>query len=116
MNTDNNDSKLNQNTGKIVQVVGAVVDVSFEEGDLPEINTALKVILPETENSQPRTLILETTQHLGERVVRTIAMDRHRGVPGWIRSSYREMITVYLWALKFRGESSMLLRLSCRCG
>ncbi|NLP02989.1 MAG: hypothetical protein GX089_10870, partial [Fibrobacter sp.] len=75
MNTDNKDSQNYQNTGKIVQVVGAVVDVSFGEGDLPEINTALKVILPASENNQSRNLILETTQHLGERVVRTIAMD-----------------------------------------
>ncbi len=95
MTTDNNDSKLNQNTGKIVQVVGAVVDVSFEEGDLPEINTALKVILPETENSQPRTLILETTQHLGERVVRTIAMDSTDGLArGMQVINTGEMITV----------------------
>jgi F-type H+-transporting ATPase subunit beta len=95
MTTDNNDSKLNQNTGKIVQVVGAVVDVSFEEGNLPEINTALKVILPETENSQSRTLILETTQHLGERVVRTIAMDSTDGLArGMQVINTGEMITV----------------------
>ena len=95
MNTDNNDSKLNQNTGKIVQVVGAVVDVSFENGDLPEINTALKVVLPDSENFKSRTLILETTQHLGERIVRTIAMDSTDGLArGMQVFNTGEMITV----------------------
>jgi F-type H+-transporting ATPase subunit beta len=95
MNTDNNDSKINQNAGKIVQVVGAVVDVSFEEGDLPEINTALKVVLPDSENSKSRTLILETTQHLGERIVRTIAMDSTDGLArGMQVFNTGEMITV----------------------
>lgn len=95
MNTDNSDSKNYQNTGKIVQVVGAVVDVSFEDGDLPEINTALKVTVPDSENNQPRTLILETTQHLGERVVRTIAMDSTDGLArGMQVNNTDEMITV----------------------
>jgi F-type H+-transporting ATPase subunit beta len=95
MNTDNNDSKLNQNTGKIVQVVGAVLDVSFENGDLPEINTALKVVLPDSENFKSRTLILETTQHLGERIVRTIAMDSTDGLArGMQVFNTGEMITV----------------------
>lgn len=95
MSTDNSDSKKFQNTGKIVQVVGAVVDVSFGEGDLPEINTALKVILPASENNQSRNLILETTQHLGERVVRTIAMDSTDGLArGMQVINTGEMITV----------------------
>ena len=58
---------MNQN-GKIIQVIGAVVDVQFE-GDLPEILTALVV-----DNSGNK-LILEVAQHLGENSVRTIAMD-----------------------------------------
>ncbi len=95
MNTDNSDSKRHPNTGKIVQVVGAVVDVSFEEGDLPEINTALKVNVPDSANNQSRTLILETTQHLGERVVRTIAMDSTDGLArGMQVINTSEMITV----------------------
>lgn len=59
--------------GKITQVIGAVVDVSFE-GPLPEIQNAL-----ETENSEKR-LILEVAQHLGEQTVRTIAMDATEGL------------------------------------
>merc|ERR1711881_423619 len=61
--------------GKVVSVIGAVVDVQFEDG-LPEILNALEV-----ENRAPK-LILEVAQHLGENPVRTIAMD---GTEGLIR-------------------------------
>ena len=59
--------------GKITQIIGAVVDVSFE-GELPEIFTALEV------NNQGNKLILEVAQHLGEGGVRTIAMDSTEGL------------------------------------
>src|SRR3954467_1526722 len=59
--------------GRISQVIGAVVDVAFE-GDLPPILTAL-----ETDNGGNR-LVLEVAQHLGENVVRTIAMDSTEGL------------------------------------
>merc|ERR1712180_441303 len=54
--------------GHIVAVIGAVVDVQFTEG-LPPILNALEV-----QGREPR-LVLEVAQHLGENVVRTIAMD-----------------------------------------
>ena len=54
--------------GRISQVIGAVVDVNFQN-EMPEIYTAL-----ETNNSGNK-LILEVAQHLGENDVRTIAMD-----------------------------------------
>src|SRR5690554_6212242 len=60
-------------TGKITQVIGAVVDVQFE-GELPAILNALT-----TENHGKR-LILEVAQHLGENTVRTIAMDATEGL------------------------------------
>ena len=60
-------------TGKISQVIGAVVDVTFE-GNLPAILTAL-----ETDNNGNR-LVLEVAQHLGENTVRTIAMDGTDGL------------------------------------
>jgi len=60
-------------TGRISQVIGAVVDVTFE-GQLPEILSAL-----ETENNGSR-LVLEVAQHLGESTVRTIAMDSTDGL------------------------------------
>ena len=59
--------------GKITQIIGAVVDVTFED-DLPEIYTALEV------NNEGNKLILEVAQHLGEGSVRTIAMDSTEGL------------------------------------
>ncbi|MEM7546769.1 MAG: F0F1 ATP synthase subunit beta [Pseudomonadota bacterium] len=60
-------------TGKITQVIGAVVDVQFD-GHLPAILNAL-----ETDNNGNR-LVLEVAQHLGENTVRTIAMDATEGL------------------------------------
>jgi F-type H+-transporting ATPase subunit beta len=60
-------------TGKIAQVIGAVVDVAFD-GDLPFILDALKV------DNGGQKLILEVAQHLGENEVRTIAMDSTDGL------------------------------------
>ena len=59
--------------GRVAQVIGAVVDVAFE-GELPPILAAL-----ETDNGGNR-LVLEVAQHLGENVVRTIAMDSTDGL------------------------------------
>src|SRR5918994_3308558 len=60
-------------TGRIAQVIGAVVDVQFE-GELPAILNAL-----ETDNQGNR-LVLEVAQHLGENAVRTVAMDTSEGL------------------------------------
>ncbi|MCA9503622.1 MAG: F0F1 ATP synthase subunit beta [Myxococcales bacterium] len=65
--------------GKIVQVMGPVVDVEFESGDLPEILTALKTTNAAI-NDQPDNLVIEVALHLGEKTVRTIAMDTTDGL------------------------------------
>jgi len=65
---------MGENIGKVVQVMGPVVDVEFEQGKLPTIYTALAITNP-TINDQPDNLIVEVAQHLGDNVVRTIAMD-----------------------------------------
>ncbi|MBW1713504.1 MAG: F0F1 ATP synthase subunit beta [Deltaproteobacteria bacterium] len=62
------------NTGKVVQVIGPVVDVAFEEGKLPPILTALALTNPGIDDTEDN-LIVEVAQHLGDNVVRTIAMD-----------------------------------------
>ncbi len=67
------------NIGKISQVIGNVVDVTFEEGQLPLIYTALLVTNPGI-NDEEDNLVLEVAQHLGDRVVRTIAMDTTDGL------------------------------------
>jgi F-type H+-transporting ATPase subunit beta len=64
----NEDVMAKNQTGRITQVVGAVVDVQFE-GDLPPILNALET------NNQGNRLVLEVAQHLGESTVRAVAMD-----------------------------------------
>lgn len=69
---------MQEQYGKIKQVMGPVVDVEFE-GELPPINTALKVTNTSV-NSNEFNLVLEVAQHLGDSVVRTIAMDATEGL------------------------------------
>ena len=61
--------------GKVTQVMGAVVDVTFEDGNLPEIMNSLEI--SRDDNSK---LVLEVAQHLGDSIVRTIAMDTTDGI------------------------------------
>jgi len=65
--------------GKVVQVMGPVVDVEFPQGQLPAIYNALKLTNKEI-NETADNLVLEVAQHLGENVVRTIAMDTTDGL------------------------------------
>ncbi len=65
--------------GKIVQVMGPVVDVEFEGGDLPEVLTALKTTNPSI-NDETENLTIEVALHLGENTIRAIAMDTTDGL------------------------------------
>ena len=65
---------MGENIGRIMQVMGPVVDVEFEQGKLPTIYTSLLISNP-TINDEPDNLVIEVAQHLGDNVVRTIAMD-----------------------------------------
>lgn len=67
------------NVGKVKQVMGPVVDVEFAGGELPPINAALKMTNKFISDT-PNNLVLEVAQHLGDSVVRTIAMDSTEGV------------------------------------
>ncbi len=69
---------MSANIGKISQVIGAVVDVEFPSGKLPNILSALHLKNPNNENAPE--LICEVAQHLGDNVVRTIAMDATEGL------------------------------------
>ena len=62
------------NEGKIIQVIGPVVDAEFPEGELPEILTALFITNPAIDDTEDN-LVIEVAQHLGDNVVRCIAMD-----------------------------------------
>ncbi|MDI6795687.1 MAG: F0F1 ATP synthase subunit beta [Desulfatibacillaceae bacterium] len=65
---------MTENLGKVTQVMGPVVDVEFEPGKLPHILTALTLTNPAI-NDEPDNLVVEVAQHLGDNVVRAIAMD-----------------------------------------
>ena len=69
---------MSANIGKIVQVIGAVVDVEFSAGKLPNILTALEI--KNQNNPNAPNLICEVAQHLGDNIVRTIAMDATEGL------------------------------------
>ena len=68
------------NTGKIVQVIGPVVDVEFPSGKLPSNYNALKIRMPSSGNGSAATLTVEVASHLGDNVVRTIAMGATEGL------------------------------------
>jgi F-type H+-transporting ATPase subunit beta len=61
--------------GKVSQIIGPVVDVEFNEGELPSIYNAIKII-----RSDDSELVLEAQQHLGENIVRCVAMDSTDGL------------------------------------
>ncbi|MBN1408439.1 MAG: F0F1 ATP synthase subunit beta [Calditrichaceae bacterium] len=63
------------NKGKITQIIGPVLDIEFEKGELPEIYNAIKI-----KRDDGSELITETQQHLGENIVRTVAMDSTDGL------------------------------------
>jgi len=65
---------MGENIGKIIQVLGPVVDVEFEQGKLPTIYSALTISNPAI-SDEADNLVVEVAQHLGDNVVRTIAMD-----------------------------------------
>ena len=80
--------------GRVVQILGGVVDVEFPPGQLPEIYEAIEV---PREDTLP--LILEVQKHLGNNWVRTVAMDAtdglQRGVPAYSTGAPIR----FLWAL-----------------
>src|ERR1700745_2050806 len=63
-----------QQVGKIVQIIGPVVDVEFEAGHLPAIYNALHITAPAKEGREALDVIAEVEQHLGENRVRAVAM------------------------------------------
>ncbi len=67
-------------TGRVVQILGGVVDVEFPEGDIPELFEAIEVERPDREP-----LVLEVQKHMGEHMIRTVSMDStdglQRGLP-----------------------------------
>ncbi|MCP5043867.1 MAG: F0F1 ATP synthase subunit beta, partial [bacterium] len=66
-------------SGRIVQVMGPVVDVEFPPGEIPEVNTALRTTNAAIDDREDN-LVLEVALHLGENTIRSIAMDTTDGL------------------------------------
>src|SRR5262249_50280897 len=73
------EESMSKADGKVIQVMGPVVDVEFPPGALPEIYTALRVTNKGIDERQGN-LVLEVAQHLGENTVRCVAMDTTDGL------------------------------------
>ncbi|MGQ9811844.1 MAG: F0F1 ATP synthase subunit beta [Dissulfurimicrobium sp.] len=72
-------TRASGNIGKIAQVIGPIVDVEFEPGQLPSILNGLFVSNPAI-SDEPDNLVIEVAQHLGDNMVRCIAMDTTDGL------------------------------------
>src|ERR687891_741877 len=77
MSENRTDGTTGTNTGRIVEIRGVVIDAVFTD-QLPEINTALSIDVPQ--DGGTRTLIAEVQQHLGDDRVRAVAMDSTDGL------------------------------------
>ena len=73
--------------GKIIQVMGPVVDVAFEDGNLPHIQDALVV------ENQGKRCVMEVAQHIGGDVVRCVMLSASEGL-------HRDMVFRYRWERK----------------
>ena len=71
--------KDNKQTGIVCQITGPVVDIRFDEGKLPSIFTAIAVTNPSIDDRE-NNLVLEVMQHIGDNMVRAIAMDSTDGL------------------------------------
>src|ERR1700759_3862787 len=69
-----------ENHGKVIQVIGPVIDVEFSEAILPPIYQALRITSEGFEVPEPVNLIVEVQQHLGEGRARTVAMEPTEGL------------------------------------
>jgi F-type H+/Na+-transporting ATPase subunit beta len=76
----NVDPSAAHRVGKVVEVIGPVVDVQFEEGHLPYIHNAIRITSEGFNTPEPLDLIAEVEQHLGEGRVRTVAMKPNEGL------------------------------------
>ena len=65
---------MSENLGKVVQIIGAVIDIKFDSDNLPNIYNAIKI------DTGKKTVITEVEQHIGDDIVRTIAMEGTEGL------------------------------------
>ncbi|MEE9579373.1 MAG: F0F1 ATP synthase subunit beta, partial [Gemmatimonadota bacterium] len=74
-----NEKANGQGVGKVVQVIGVVVDIEFAPGEMPELYNAVRLRWTDDDGTD-HDLILEVAQHIGRNQVRAVAMDATDGV------------------------------------
>src|SRR5262245_20593505 len=74
------------NEGKVIQIIGPVLDVEFDEATLPPIYQALRIVSDGFEVEQTVDLVVEVEQHLGEGRCRCVAMEPTEGVVRGMRA------------------------------
>ncbi len=74
--------------GHVVQVIGPVLDVQFEEGHLPAIYNAVRITSEGYNVAEPLDIVAEVQQHLGEGRVRTVAMKPTEGVVRGMKGAF----------------------------
>jgi F-type H+-transporting ATPase subunit beta len=88
MRSDNtNTNKDYANVGKVIEVIGPVVDVEFPEGELPAIYNAIEIVSDGFEVAEPIRIITEVEFHLGENRVRTVSMHPTDGLVRGMKAS-----------------------------
>jgi F-type H+-transporting ATPase subunit beta len=75
-----------EKVGKVIQVIGPVVDVEFEDGHLPAIYNAVRVLSEKTATTEAMDVVVEVQQHLGENRVRAVAMKPTDGMQRGMRA------------------------------
>ena len=94
------------NTGRVVQVIGPVVDVEFEAGHLPTILNAVHIVDDEKLSTVPIDIITEVAQHLGENRVRCISM---KPADGLVRGMKKPIELARNRQLKLSSNASKVL-------
>ena len=96
-----------KHVGKVIQVMGAVLDIRFQEGELPSLLNAISIQLGDTE------LIAEVAQQLGDDVVRCIAMSSTDGLVRGMEAVIQENPLQYLLE-SLLGKNLQHFGKSCR--
>src|SRR5207245_3229724 len=90
-----NDSMAQEKVGKVIQVIGPAIDIEFEEGHLPSIYNAVRIVDNGELGQIPIDVVVEVANHIGENQVRCIAMKPTDGmVRGMKATDLGEPITV----------------------
>jgi F-type H+-transporting ATPase subunit beta len=90
--------------GKVIQVIGPVIDVEFKEGELPSIYNAIRLTNPRI-NDKEGNLVAEVAQHIGENTVRCVAMDTTDGLVRGMKAV--DTPSPYPWARRSSAAFSM---------